>query len=215
VSPRASTGFAQAGTGCWDHPLQRQSGPPADTCTLRWPADVEAGGFRGWASAGSEGSERFTGGGGVGPRPAPLTAAGPNDVEAVRRDFPIPVRTVRKRQPWSYRDSGGLAAPDGRPHASARVLRAAPRRAHGAPLIVMRRKEAPRYLRGDRAKVASFLRGSVADAVVFTKSATEGITWSRRVGLVAAAGDEMSSRRSAPCHPGCVGQQLAIGTGRR
>jgi cysteine desulfurase/selenocysteine lyase len=96
------------------------------------------------------------------------------DVEAVRGDFPILLRTVRNGNPLVYLDSGATSQHptvvlDAEREYYERHNAAAHRGTH------LLGEEATEIYEGTRAKVAAFLGAASPDEVVFTKSATEGI----------------------------------------
>jgi cysteine desulfurase / selenocysteine lyase len=98
----------------------------------------------------------------------------PYDVEAVRGDFPILLRTVRNGNPLVYLDSGATSQHptvvlDAEREYYERHNAAAHRGAH------LLGEEATEIYEATRAKVAAFLGAASPDEIVFTKSATEGI----------------------------------------
>jgi cysteine desulfurase / selenocysteine lyase len=105
---------------------------------------------------------------------APSVFTTPYDVEAVRGDFPILLRTVRNGNPLVYLDSGATSQHptvvlDAEREYYERHNAAAHRGTH------LLGEEATEIYEGTRAKVAAFLGAASPDEVVFTKSATEGI----------------------------------------
>jgi cysteine desulfurase / selenocysteine lyase len=99
--------------------------------------------------------------------------AGPLDVEAIRKDFPILSRTVRNDKPLVYLDSGATSQKpasvlDAEREFYERHNGAAHRGSH------LLSEEGTEIYEGARAKVASFI-GADEREIVFTKAATESV----------------------------------------
>ncbi len=119
------------------------------------------------------------------------TTAAALDVTRIREDFPILGRTVRDGKPLVYLDSGATSQ---RPvqvlDAEREFLTTCNAAVHrGAHQLA---EEATDAYEGARAAIASFV-GVDSDELVFTKNATESLTWSRTCSVTTA-----STRWSGP-----------------